>query len=115
MDANGTIALGHIMRCMSIAEELAHMEQAFIVITADEFANAMLEEKGYKSQILHTDYKRPMDELGQLKQIIEEQGIRVLLLDSYFIGQEYISNLSQEVHLVSFDDFIEMYAFHNTM
>lgn len=123
-DGNAEIGMGHVMRCLSIAEAAAEKPPVFI--TADEESRALIEDRGFGVIVLNTDYRDMMSELPQLEQIFckksaglqnfphmacqdfagcsLEGGQDVLLVDSYQVCAEYFLALREFVPVACLED-----------
>lgn len=84
-DANKKIGMGHMMRCLSVAERLRRMGEQVCFLTADESAVALLQDRGYEVRVLHTDYFRMEEETKNLLEALEELAPHTVLIDSYFV------------------------------
>lgn len=103
-DANPTIASGHVMRCLTIAEEIKKNGEGVTFLTADHFAEEMIKEKGFSVICLESRWNDLDYELPMLKKLIEQFGIKKLLVDSYYITQNYVKTLNQELTIIYLDD-----------
>lgn len=104
-DGNTDIGMGHVMRCLSVAEAAADIDrgQGPVFITADEGCRGMIEDRGFRVIVLHTDYKDMMSELPQLGKLFD--GNRdVLLVDSYQVSHEYFRALKRLVKVACLED-----------
>ncbi len=106
VDSNGEIALGHVMRCLSIANRL---NKDVIFICSENSTKKIVEKKGYRVICLYNQYNQKENELSKLCKIIIENNIEILLVDSYQITQEYFKILHEITKLVYIDD---MNMFH---
>lgn len=104
VDMNPTIATGHMMRCLSIADEVRAYGGDVVFITADEYPLELLITRGYQAIVLNTDWKDMESELPKLLQIIKEQDIRTLLIDSYQVTKGYLLQLQKHVKTTYLDD-----------
>ena len=104
-DGNTQIGMGHIMRCLSIAEAAvalgAEYEPVFLV--ADEGCRVMIEERGFRVIVFHTDYKNMMSELPLLKKILVQER-DILLVDSYQADTAYFEAVSELAFTVCLED-----------
>lgn len=127
-DGNAEIGMGHVMRCLSIAEAAAEMDgqKSPVFIIADEESRALIEDRGFGVIVLNTDYRDMMSELPQLKQLFcakpedsqnlphmacrdfaglsLEGGQDVLLVDSYQVRVEYFLALREFVPVACLED-----------
>ncbi|MGN0416174.1 MAG: UDP-2,4-diacetamido-2,4,6-trideoxy-beta-L-altropyranose hydrolase [Agathobacter sp.] len=108
-DMNKTIATGHVMRCLAIADAARNCGEETTFIIADEQAVQLLEERGYSSIILHTVWNDMESELPAMEQVIRENKISRLLVDSYQVTDHYLMSLRKLVKLFYLDD---LNAFH---
>lgn len=108
-DMNQTIATGHVMRCLSIAEAARDMGQNTVFILADEQAAGLLKERGYAYIILHTPWNDMDRELPELEKCIKERRISRILLDSYQVTESYLKKLSKLVQVYYIDDINAFY------
>lgn len=103
-DMNAQIATGHIMRCLSIADALHGLGEPVTFILADEQAVSILKQRGYDAIVLHTQWNHMDEELPVLSQIIRNEHIDKLLIDSYQVTQRYLAELSKLVTTFYIDD-----------
>lgn len=103
VDANEEIAMGHVMRCLSIALQLSVKEEV-IFLLSEPYAEKLIEDTGFRCICLHNSYKEKKKELPELRVIIREQGIDRMLLDSYEVSEEYMMEIRQWVKLAYIDD-----------
>ena len=109
-DGNTQIGMGHIMRCLSIAEAAvslgAEYEPVFLI--ADEGCRGMIEERGFHATVLHTDYKNMMSELPRLKKLLDQER-DILLVDSYQANTAYFEAVLELAFTVCLEDMGEPY------
>ncbi len=103
-DANETIATGHVMRCIAIAQQLKQLKQEFVFITADQFTTNFLSEKGYKSICLNTSWNEKDSEIDLIIKCIKDNNIKKLIVDSYEVTKLYLSNLKKHTKVIYIDD-----------
>lgn len=102
VDANDTIAMGHLMRCMSIARQLNRNDVIFIV--SDECAKDILDKNEFSSICMDNDYTHKEDELDELIDIIKDNNIDRLLIDSYEITLKYFEDIGKYTRIIYIDD-----------
>lgn len=103
-DANSVIAMGHIMRCMTIAKQLKIQGEDVIFLVADNYAADILEENGYQYIVLNTDWRDMDSEILQIKNLLSEYNVKTLFVDSYQVTESYFDQLNNAVNLIYLDD-----------
>lgn len=104
-DGNTKIGMGHVMRCLSIAEAAADLGERCkpVFLAADDECRSLIEERGFRVIVLHTDYRDMMSELSQLeKMLLRERDL--LLVDSYQADTAYFSTVSKLAVTVCLED-----------
>lgn len=104
VDANKKIAMGHLRRCHTIAKELKKYGIKVIMLFSDSESLDLLKKidsEGIVDStiVLGVDYKDLLQETGRLQSIVNETGANLILIDSYYINEEYVkcvSNLKSE-------------------
>lgn len=104
VDANEIIATGHVMRCLAIADALGERGEAPFFIAADDFPRDIIAQNGYAFHSLGSDWRYMDGELERLAQVIREQGIEILLVDSYYVTKSYLRQLRDLVKVVYIED-----------
>lgn len=90
-DGNASIGAGHLMRCMTIAEEIRERERV-VFWCADEDSAAQVRARGFKVRVLGTDYRHMTEEVPLLEKAAEGGG-KTFLVDSYYISAGYLEAL----------------------
>ena len=57
-DGNQQIAMGHVMRCLSIADELQQMGADVIFVTAGDETEELICGIGFEKHVFHSDFDR---------------------------------------------------------
>lgn len=114
-DANKKIGLGHVMRCLTIAEAAEKNGIKTVFLLADDGAETLLKERGQAYRILHTDFADMEGELPSLFEVIlsdllDEIDENIFLLDSYQITEAYVESLKewlsrQNIRLALMEDY----------
>ena len=104
MDANDKIAMGHLMRCMSIAIQLKRKHQDIVFIVSEDYAGNIINEKGFRYICLNNQYDEKEQETEHLIEIINHEKIDKLLLDSYEVTYEYMKRLREICGVIYIDD-----------
>lgn len=114
-DGNSRIGLGHLMRCLTIADEVRkrpEIKEQIIFICADKASGEFVRAHGYDSISLGTN---PMDmesELPAIKNVIETEcenigsdaKDNVIVVDSYYVTEEYLKKIRDFGRVVLLDD-----------
>lgn len=110
-DANKVIATGHVMRCMTIARELVKNNQQVRFLVSDYESTILLKQNHYEYTVLDTawDDLCTEKEIQKVKEILaESENVEkespILLVDSYYVRNEYFSELRNYAKLVMLDD-----------
>ncbi|MCD7752544.1 MAG: UDP-2,4-diacetamido-2,4,6-trideoxy-beta-L-altropyranose hydrolase [Lachnospiraceae bacterium] len=93
-DMNDTIATGHMMRCLSIADECKALGEEVLFVTADHEADQLLNERGYQNIVLHTPWRDMESELPALTAILKDAPGSKILIDSYQVTPHYLKELT---------------------
>lgn len=103
-DANEIIGTGHVMRCLSIAEEVRRQGEEVTFIIADERTEMIITEKGFQIICLSSVWNDLDKEIDKLLQVIAEYSISLLLIDSYYVTKEYLETLHRYIRIAYIDD-----------
>lgn len=106
---NETIATGHMMRCLSIADAARAMGISSAFIIADDSAVSLLQSRNYPYIVLHSLWNKMDDELGKMIVLIHKHNIEKLIIDSYYVTKLYLEALTNETETWYIDD---INAFH---
>ena len=109
-DGNARIGAGHLMRCMTVAGELAKMEgnrDGLLFLCADAQSAALASERGFRAEVLGSDYRKMEAELPLLEKFLRRcaPGSRnVILVDSYYVTDAYLKGLRTFGRVALLDD-----------
>ncbi len=108
-DGNSNIGLGHVMRCLSIADAFKNAGESSLFITADNELHKTIKDRGHKNIVLDSEYDHIENELEGLKQAIDARDVDVVFVDSYYVTERYLRELwqfcaSKYITLVYIDD-----------
>ncbi len=129
-DANSKIGMGHVMRCLSVADALVKRGEEVLFVTADDTPVPLLTKKGIPYRVLQTDYADMEAELPELWEVLRElqeealsrmssqraespeealpQRNTAILVDSYYVTEKYLAALKKRITTIYMDD---IYAF----
>lgn len=103
-DSNNTIATGHVMRCLSIAKALRKSGEECIFITADSSSDELIKSNGFDIICLNSEWNNPNSEIEDLINIIKDKDIKKLLIDSYYVTEDYLESIKKYTKLIYIDD-----------
>lgn len=107
VDVNEKVATGHIMRCLTIAEQIKKLGGQVLFITADEQAEEQLSRAEMEHVCLQTRWDHMEEEMPVLREVLKLAGIKTLLVDSYQAPPAYFEALRPFVKLACIDDCFE--------
>lgn len=103
-DANKQIAMGHVMRCLSIAKQLRVIGESVVFFTSGEYARNLIEDNGFECCCLKYEYDDKEAEISELIELLKIRKVDVLLIDSYQVTENYMRKLKDEFKIVYIDD-----------
>lgn len=104
VNANEKIAMGHLMRCMSVAQQLAKTGRTVLFILSEPYAKQLVLENGFACICLSRIYEQRETELPELVALVRQKGISCLLIDAYDLSLRYMRELRQICKTVYIDD-----------
>ncbi len=104
VDGNEIIATGHVMRCLSIAEQLRNMGAEVIFVVADERPCPIIEGQNFDTYVLNTVWNDMDAETECFCDFLMDNNISTVLLDSYFVTAQYIISVSRVAKICYIDD-----------
>jgi len=103
-DGNEIIGTGHVRRCQSIADTLLLRDFDCIFFVSDQRSAKLIDNKKFKIITLDSEYNNLFGECKRLKAEIVENQIELLILDTYFLTENYLKGLSVYTKLAYIDD-----------
>ena len=103
-DGNNQIGIGHVMRCLTIADALKEIGEDVIFFTADHSCEEMITERGFACRVLETPFDDMESEPELLQTVMEKAKVDRLLIDSYYVTEEYLNRLRECVATIYLDD-----------
>lgn len=107
-DANEKIAMGHVMRCFTIAQEIKRRGEEVTFITADTSIQELIISKGFLILCLNTKWNDMEGELDIIIKLINQYIIKKLLIDSYSVTDKYLETISNYTKVIYMDDLGEI-------
>lgn len=104
-DANKIIAMGHIMRCLSISDALKDFGAEVSFACASDDAKTLIESRGYAVEVFNTDYTNMKEDLPLMEELIKKSQAQVVIVDTYSAYGDYFVALNKLVKTVYVDDY----------
>ena len=109
-DANKNIGMGHIMRCLSLADAFTSADCYVEFLIADDSVSELIQSRGYKAIVLNSDYTRMEEELNYWPSDFRAD---FLIVDSYYVTANYLASLREKMKgidskLVYIDDVLSL-------
>lgn len=103
-DANEIIATGHVMRCLTIAQEISELGSEVCFIVSDEQSLPLICDNGYRYIVTDSQWNsvNPQEEFRILQEYINETD--TLLVDSYYLNNDYLKCMMELCKVATFDD-----------
>lgn len=113
-DGNTAIGMGHVMRCLSIADAMKERNIEPVFMTADNGCVSMIEDRGFEVYVLGTDYRDMESELPMIEQYLHTQDMQAgeapaILVDSYQITSRYYEELRKLAKVACLEDMGQSY------
>lgn len=103
-DANQKIAMGHMMRCITIAQEMKRRGEEVTFITANASMHEFILLKGFFALCLDTKWDDLASELDIIVKLIKQLTIKRILIDSYLVTDKYLATISEYTEVMYLDD-----------
>lgn len=106
-DANEIVGMGHVMRCLSIADAFCIVNEEIVFVVSDDRCSGFINDRGFQTIILNSDYSN-MDDEPEWWNI---NSASLIIIDSYFVTPSYLSVLHNKTKttcskLVYIDDIL---------
>lgn len=103
-DGNRQIAMGHVMRCLSIADELQARGADVIFVTAGNETEELIRSRGFENHVLHSDFAQMEQEWPIFLDFLKQYEPDLILTDSYYVTGAYMVALRQISKTAYIDD-----------
>lgn len=103
-DANLKIGTGHIMRCLAIASAAKKQGIDSAFIASDKESKNIVLSHGFAFICLDSYWNRLDDELEKLTNLIQSLRISRLLIDTYYVTENYLNNVKKYTKVIYMDD-----------
>ncbi len=103
-DGNTAIGMGHVMRCLAVAEAVTKLNcPPLVFLAADEGCRELIEDRGFCVFSLETDYREMLGEMPQLERVLDRRS-DLVFVDSYYASDEYYLALGKLARVACFED-----------
>lgn len=106
-DGNAKIGAGHLMRCLTIADELRKLvdSRRILFVCADLQSAELAVKRGYQTFLLWSDPCDMEAEFSAWSRIpAENKETNVIIVDSYFVTKRYLQKLREYGSVTLLDD-----------
>lgn len=103
-DMNKYIATGHVMRCLSIADAAVDEGCQVLFVSSDNGGRDVVKNRGYDYISLGTVWNRMEDEIDKLYEEINRFKPDCILVDSYYVTDNYMGQLKKICKTAYIDD-----------
>ncbi len=104
LDANASVATGHMYRCISIARALRKAGEECIFLLAQDENTNLLEKEGFQYHILNISWENWDEGVPVVKEWIAKNRPSCLVADSYKVTKNFFVRLIEEVPILYLDD-----------
>ena len=104
VDGNSKIGAGHIMRCTSIACEAKKQGHECAFLSSDESYKKIVEDNGIPMFSMNTAYDDMDGEWDKSQAILQEFMPEIIVIDSYYVTEEYLRKMGNYASVVYIDD-----------
>lgn len=114
-DANERIGLGHVMRCLALADGFRALgKECLFILASDTKNDSIITQRGYSFVRLSNGYLEMAKETEELKKILSDPEA-IFIVDSYFVPNGYEEDVKKIIagrgRYICFDDeMIKAYA-----
>lgn len=102
-DASPQLGMGHVMRCISIAQALSGIGVESIFICANDYPTETVLSYGFEINVLDSDYKMMQSEAVSMLEVVAQLNLSGILVDSYYATDSYLSCIQERVPVVYID------------
>ena len=111
-DGNEKIGMGHLMRTLTIMDQMDHSKAEITYLCATERGAELVIQKGYRAELLSSDYQKPEEEVKLLKPLLKKaaelsEPEPLILVDTYYVTDDYLQFLAGYGTVVLLDDMMQ--------
>lgn len=94
-DANPTIAGGHVMRCLSLADGFEASEAHVTFVLSSYDAKGIIKERGYDTIVLESDWRDIEEKADALCRLCDKASDPVVVVDTYSITASFTDHVAE--------------------
>ena len=102
--ANPSIGMGHIMRCLSLAHAMREMGVRCIFVSGDSVPQDTVTKNDFEFISLESGKGDMLWELDKMKRLVDEMHPYLIIVDSYRVTHQYLQAMRNMARLVYIDD-----------
>lgn len=95
VDGNHKIGIGHIMRCLSLADAFTQCNVQVKFVLSDAIMQEMVERRGYSTYLLNSRWDDYSCGLSEFRDLLIEHSINWVITDSYYAQQKYFAKIHE--------------------
>lgn len=103
VDGSPEIGMGHISRCITISMELIRMGFTVTFLLSNDYAIDMIRSLSIYAVELVCERPYSIEEISLLRTCIDEKEESILIVDSYYAGDEYLNALESIIPTIYID------------
>ena len=103
-DGSAQIGMGHLMRCLSVANALKEKQAEILFITGNDESRSFVTESGFLCEPLQGHYMSMEEEITETLGILKAKGVRLLVVDSYKATEAYLAEVNSCLPVFYIDD-----------
>ena len=116
VDANEKVATGHMFRCISIAKKARALGEDCLFFTCESSDAAAVTDNGFEVVKLPLVWDNWDENVNLLKEECIKNSVRVLVVDSYYVTENFFKEISDTVPVFYLDDICEKaYPVHSVL
>ena len=104
LDANASVATGHLYRCISIAKKCRELGKECLFLLAEDEYTEILQKEDMSYYILNIKWDDWNYGIEKVKQCLVEHQVECLVVDSYRVTEKFFEDLAETAPIFYMDD-----------
>lgn len=104
LDANSTVATGHMFRCISIAKHCRRAGMDCVFLLAEEEYTELLKQEDFQYCVLNIKWDDWDYGIDQVRKYLKEYEAECLVVDSYRVTESFFEELIGDIPIFYLDD-----------